>query len=213
LKQTRSTTSSLQTVIDKGILVSEHIAVDRLLPSTKGIAEKEFILSSEQQTSLVEIKDAHKLHQVVLLKGVTGSGKTMVYMRLIKEAIAKGKQALFLLPEIALTTQVVSRLKAYFGEELGVYHSRFSNNERVEIWNKVKENKYKVILGPRSALWLPFQQLAYIIVDEEHESSYKQYEPAPRFHARDAAIYLATLHKARVLLGTATPSLESSYNV
>jgi primosomal protein N' (replication factor Y) len=150
---------------------------------------------------------------VVLLQGVTGSGKTLLYIQKIRDCIAQGGQALLLLPEIGLTTQLVRRLYAYFGEELGVYHSRFSNNERVEIWEKVAQGKYKVIIGPRSAIWLPFRKLGVIICDEEHDGSYKQRDPAPRFHARDSAIYLASLHGAGVILGSATPSVESLYNV
>src|SRR5690606_37640967 len=130
---------------------------------------------------------------VVLLQGVTGSGKTLIYIEEIREQIRQGKQVLYLLPEIGLTTHLVRRLKSYFGEEMGVYHSRYSPNERVEIWDKVREKKYRLILGPRSSLWLPFQDLGMIIVDEEHDISFKQRDPAPRFHARDAAIYLAHL--------------------
>lgn len=210
LKKAKATAAQLNGLVYKGVLHTKNIAVDRV-----GFLEQKeatFTLSEEQQTALEKIKTGWEKSNVALLHGVTGSGKTLLYVQLIKEAIIQGKQALFLLPEIALTTQVVSRLRAYFGDELGVYHSRFSNNERVEIWNKVKDGKYKAVIGPRSALWLPFQDLNYIIVDEEHDSSYKQYEPAPRFHARDAAIYLATLHQAKVLLGSATPSLESSAN-
>lgn len=210
LKKAKATTSQLNTLIEKGVIRLEIIALDRLaLLEEKKIA---FELSIEQKEAFDKIKENWQKQKVALLHGVTGSGKTLVYVQLIKEAIANGKQALFLLPEIALTTQVVSRLRAYFGDELGVYHSRFTNNERVEIWNKVKEGKYKAIIGPRSAVWLPFQNLETIIVDEEHDSSFKQYEPSPRFHARDAAIYLSTLHDANVLLGSATPSLESAYN-
>lgn len=210
IKKAKASGSQLNTLVEKGVLRMEAIALDRLaLLDEKKIA---FELSNEQQEAFQKIRAAWLKHHVALLHGVTGSGKTLVYVQLIKEAIANGKQALFLLPEIALTTQVVSRLRAYFGDELGVYHSRFTNNERVEIWNKVKEGKYKAIIGPRSAIWLPFQNLETIIVDEEHDSSFKQYEPSPRFHARDAAIYLSTLYNAKVLLGSATPSLESAYN-
>lgn len=211
LKKAKATVSQLQPLVDKGILRLEQVAVDRF-SATEETREVLFSLSVEQSVALEQIKAGWEKRNVALLHGVTGSGKTLLYVQLIKEALKEGKQALFLLPEIALTTQVVSRLRAYFGDELGVYHSRFSNNERVEIWNKVKDGKYKVIVGPRSALWLPFQELSYIIVDEEHDSSYKQYEPAPRFHARDAAIYLASLHNAKVLLGSATPSIESANN-
>lgn len=211
LKKAKATTTQLNALVDKGILRAELMAVDRIgfLTAEKNVAVQ---LSREQHSALQDIKAGWKENKVLLLHGVTGSGKTMLYIELIKEAIENGKEVLFLLPEIALTTQIVSRLRAYFGDELGVYHSRFSDNERVEIWNKVKEGKYKVVLGARSALWLPFRNLQYVIVDEEHETSYKQYEPAPRFHARDAAIYLASLHNANVLLGSATPSLESAYN-
>lgn len=211
LKKAKASAAQLNALGERGILRFENIAIDRLAgPENTRITE--FSLNEPQSQAFSEIKAGWQDNKVALLHGVTGSGKTLIYVQLIREAIAAGNQALFLLPEIALTTQVVSRLRAYFGEELGVYHSRFSNNERVEIWNKVKEGKYKVVLGPRSALWLPFQNLSCIIVDEEHDTSYKQYEPAPRFHARDAAIYLASLHKAKVLLGSATPSLESTYN-
>jgi primosomal protein N' (replication factor Y) len=211
LKKAKATSSQLNTLLDKGVLRAEYIAVDRL--SFEG-SHKEVVydLSEEQQQAIEKIDKGWEQQNVALLHGVTGSGKTLIYVSLIKRAIEEGKQTLLMLPEIALTTQVLSRLRSYFGEELGVYHSRFSNNERVEIWNKVKEGKYKVVIGPRSALWLPFRELGYIIVDEEHDPSYKQYDPAPRFHARDAAIYLASLHGAKVLLGSATPSLESAHN-
>jgi len=211
LKKAKATSAQLQALIDKGILRAELLAVDRVgfMAVQK---EEELQLSTEQEQALQDIRTGWKENKVALLHGVTGSGKTMLYIRLIKEALSVGKEVLFLLPEIALTTQVVSRLRAYFGDELGVYHSRFSDNERVEIWNKVRDGKYKIVLGARSALWLPFRELQYIIVDEEHETSYKQYEPAPRFHARDAAIFLASLHGAKVLLGSATPSLESALN-
>lgn len=210
LKKAKATAAQLNALVEKGVWKFEHIALDRLA----FINEKQtaFELNAHQQEAFGKIKEGWLKHKVALLHGVTGSGKTLIYVQLIKEAIEKGAQALFLLPEIALTTQVVARLRAYFGDELGVYHSRFTNNERVEIWNKVKEGKYKAIIGPRSAIWLPFQKLDTIIVDEEHDNSFKQYEPSPRFHARDAAIYLSTLYHAKVLLGSATPSLESTYN-
>ncbi len=167
---------------------------------------------------------------VVLLHGVTSSGKTEIYVKLIEQAIAQGKQVLYLLPEIALTTQIINRLRKYFGDTVGVYHSKFSGNERVEVWNNVlsstlessnsephaasnfKLSGYKLIVGARSSLFLPFSNLGLVIVDEEHDTSYKQYDPAPRYNARDGAIYLAHIHKAKTLLGSATPSLESYYN-
>jgi primosomal protein N' (replication factor Y) len=170
-------------------------------------------------------KDNFSKKDVVLLHGVTSSGKTELYVKLIEEAIAKGKQVLYLLPEIALTTQIINRLRKYFGEGVGVYHSKFNENERVEVWNKVLNQKsgnaeqissvtseYKLIIGARSALFLPFSDLGLVIVDEEHDTSFKQYDPAPRYNARDAAIYLSHIHKAKTLLGSATPSLESYFN-
>jgi primosomal protein N' (replication factor Y) len=157
---------------------------------------------------------------VVLLHGVTSSGKTEIYVKLIEQVLAQGKQVLYLLPEIALTTQIINRLRKYFGNVVGVYHSKFNEHERVEIWNnvlKTKEQKnetpqFKLIIGARSAMFLPFSNLGLVIVDEEHDTSYKQYDPAPRYNARDGAIYLAYLHKAKTLLGSATPSLESYFN-
>jgi len=149
------------------------------------------------------------------LHGVTGSGKTEIYVQLIQEQLDLGKQVLFLLPEIALTTQLIQRLSAYFGEQIGVYHSKFNQNERVEIWNHVLNNnpsKYRIVLGARSSVFLPFQELGLIIVDEEHESSFKQYDPSPRYNARDSAIVLAHYYKAKVVLGSATPAMETFYN-
>ncbi|TAL60582.1 MAG: primosomal protein N' [Bacteroidetes bacterium] len=185
-------------------------------------------LSEEQESALKTIKQQWKEKEVVMFHGVTSSGKTEVYVRLIEETLSQGKQVLYLLPEIALTTQVVSRIKKYFGDRLGVYHSRFNENEKVEIWNHVLNHKsgvrdseagemdqtpnFQVILGARSALFLPYSNLGLVIVDEEHDASYKQFDPAPRYQARDTAIVLAGLHKAKVLLGSATPSVESFYN-
>ncbi|MCB0560707.1 MAG: primosomal protein N' [Lewinellaceae bacterium] len=168
-------------------------------------------LSEQQEQALEELRGHFRDKNVVLLHGVTGSGKTRVYIELIQEAIQRGEQVLYLLPEIALTTQITSRLEKVFGDQLSIYHSRFSNNERVEMWNGVLKDK-PVVLGARSALFLPFRKLGLIIVDEEHDSSYKQYDPSPRYNARDAAVYLAHLHGAKTLLGTATPSLESYFN-
>jgi len=150
-----------------------------------------------------------------VLVGVTGSGKTEIYVQLIQEQLDLGKQVLFLLPEIALTTQLIQRLSAYFGEQIGVYHSKFNQNERVEIWNHVLNNnpsKFRIVIGARSSVFLPFQELGLIIVDEEHESSFKQYDPSPRYNARDSAIVLAHYYKAKVLLGSATPAMETFYN-
>lgn len=211
LKKANSSSAILNNLSAKGILRITRLETDRLnAPVTAG--EKTVSLNEEQKTALGQIRQQWKEQQVVLLQGVTGSGKTMLYIELIRSALAKDKQVLFLLPEIALTTHIVSRLRQFFGEELGVYHSRFSNNERVEIWRKVQSGAYKLILGARSALWLPFNELELVIIDEEHDPSFKQYEPAPRFQARDSAIYLAQLHQAKTLLGSATPSLESIFN-
>ncbi|MBC7865065.1 MAG: primosomal protein N', partial [Bacteroidia bacterium] len=166
-------------------------------------------------------KEIYKTKSVCLLHGITGSGKTEIYLHLIKECLEKGQQVLYLVPEIALTTQLIQRIQHCFGERAGVYHSKFSENERVEIWNGVladnkKENafnqrKYDVVIGARSSLFLPFKNLGFIIIDEEHDSSFKQQDPAPRYNARDCAIYLATLHKAKVLMGTATPAIDTYY--
>lgn len=171
-----------------------------------------FDLDQEQQRAYQEIQKYFETYQTVLLHGVTGSGKTHVYMNLIEETINAGKQALYLVPEIALTTQLIRRLRNYFGNAIGIYHSRFSANERVEIWYKVLNGEYKVVLGVRSALFLPFQNLDLIVVDEEHEGTFKQNDPAPRYHARDSAIYMSHLFGGKTLLGTGTPSFESFFN-
>jgi primosomal protein N' (replication factor Y) len=171
-------------------------------------------LSDDQQKAFFEIHEGFSLEKPVLLHGVTGSGKTEIYFHIIKELVSAGKQVLYLLPEIALTTQLVKRLQTVFGEAVGVYHSKFNLNEKVEIWNDVlsNEGRFKVVVGARSSLFLPFSNLGGIIVDEEHESTFKQYDPAPRYHARDAAIYYSAVQKIPMLLGTATPSVESYYN-
>ncbi|HRP90712.1 MAG TPA: primosomal protein N' [Edaphocola sp.] len=211
-KASGATTAQVQTLAKQGVFEIKSIQVDRL--EDLGNSQKlKTELSAIQLKAQKEIVKAWEEKDVCLLQGVTGSGKTHIYIELIQTVISSGKQALFLLPEIALTTHILQRLKAYFGEELGVYHSKYSNNERIEIWKKVFEKKYKVVIGARSALWLPFQDLGLIIVDEEHDTSYKQNDPAPRFYARDAAIYLAKQYQAKVLLGSATPSIESLNNV
>lgn len=211
IERTNSTAAQVTALKDKEIFVVEEKDVDRL--GYENVDEiKEIDFTPAQQKAFDEVEKNLREKEVVLLEGVTGSGKTLLYIHKIKECLAQGKQAILLLPEIGLTTQLVSRLYAYFGDDLGVYHSRFSNNERVEIWEKVRKEQYKVVVGPRSALWLPYKELGLIVVDEEHDASYKQKDPAPRFHARDAAIYLASLHQAKVILGSATPSVESLYN-
>ncbi|MFN0030636.1 MAG: primosomal protein N' [Flavobacteriales bacterium] len=172
-------------------------------------------LSEQQQQALTEIKEHWEQKDIVLLHGITSSGKTEIYAQLIEDAVAEGKQVLFLLPEIALTTQIIQRLRKYFGKRVGVYHSGYSENERTEVWNKVMSNvpgECDIILGARSALFLPYTRLGLVIVDEEHEQSYKQHEPAPRYHARDAAIWLAIQANAKVLLGSATPAVETFWN-
>ncbi len=204
--------AALKQLIQKGILHEQKKEVDRLTWDVVVSEKKEYILSEVQQKSLHEIKTWFEKKDVVLLHGVTSSGKTQLYMELIKEALANGKQALYLLPEIALTTQLVRRLREVFGETIGIYHSKFTANERVEIWNKLLRKEYKAVIGARSALFLPFSELGLVIVDEEHDPSYKQFDPAPRYQARDAAIYLAHDTGAKVLLGTGTPSLESYEN-
>ena len=177
-----------------------------------GKLEINFTLSGVQQTALQQIENVFSDKATCLLHGVTGSGKTEIYIKLIEKVFKKGKQSLFLLPEIALTAQVIRRLQKHFGGHIAVYHSKFNNNERTELWNKVKTGEVNIILGARSAIFLPFKDLGLVIVDEEHDTSYKQQDPAPRFHARDAAIYYASLFNANVVLGTATPSLESYFN-
>lgn len=205
--------SLINTMVDKEIFEVYYLQVDRVNFADDTVKTKE--LSDIQSVALSEIKKFFNNKDVVLLKGVTGSGKTELYVKLIDEQLKLGKQVLYLLPEIALTTQIILRLKKYFGNSIAVYHSKYSLNERVEVWNNVLNNseRARLIIGVRSSVLLPFQQLGLIIVDEEHEPSYKQHEPAPRYHARDAAIILASYYKANVLLGTATPSVESYYNV
>lgn len=211
MDKSNATGSQLKAMIDKGIfLVTEHDP-DRFLFDQDQLI-KELCLSPAQEQARQEWLEKSSQKQVVLLQGVTGSGKTLLYIDAIKACLQEGRQALLLLPEIGLTTQLVRRLYNYFGAELGVYHSRFSNNERMEVWEKVRKGQYKVIAGPRSALWLPYSSLGVLVVDEEHDGSYKQKDPAPRFHARDVAIYLAGLYGAKVLLGSATPSLESLHH-
>lgn len=169
------------------------------------------VLSPEQEKARDEILKQFESFNIVLFHGITGSGKTEIYIDVINRVLDSGAQVLYLLPEIALTTQIVGRLKKIFGDRLGVYHSRFSDNERVEIWRGILEKRYSFIVGVRSSVFLPFDNLGLIIVDEEHETSYKQFDPAPRYHARDTAMMLARMHHARVLLGSATPSMESYY--
>ena len=206
--------SALQTLERNGILETQRIEVSRLNAANFELKQKKS-LTPAQQKALEEVRECQKTNIVTLLHGVTGSGKTELYVELIEEQLANGKQILYLIPEIALTTQLIERLSAYFGEQIGVYHSKFNQNERVEIWNTVlanDPNKFRLIIGARSSVFLPYQDLGLIIVDEEHENTFKQMDPSPRYNARDAAIVLGHLHKAKVLLGTATPSIESYTN-
>ena len=212
LEKSGASSAVLAALVERGVLETYLKEIGRLDISDQQ-TNAVYALNEFQQTALSSIEKQFKEKPVVLLHGVTSSGKTEIYIHLIQKILDEGKQVLYLVPEIALTTQLTSRLKRVFGKRLGVYHSKFSDAERVEIWNNVLNDKsYEVIIGVRSSIFLPFRQLGLVIVDEEHESSYKQYDPAPRYHARNAAIVLASMHGAKTLLGTATPSIESYFN-
>lgn len=209
----QSTPANIKALIDKNIFEEYFIQHDRVNFDSKKIASN-LILSEVQNRAYKEIKESFQSKEVSLLHGVTSSGKTEIYTKLIEDYIDQGKQVLYLLPEIALTTQLVTRLTQHFGNEVAVFHSKYSNNERIEVWNQVleKSDKAKIVIGARSALFLPFSNLGLVIIDEEHEQTFKQQDPAPRYHARDAAIILAQAQKAKVLLGSATPSIETYFN-
>ena len=239
LKKANATSSILATLVDKGVFESYQKRVSRL-KEYKALTDVSTInLTEKQQEAYDEIHKGFEEEKPVLLHGVTASGKTEIYIKLIQEAIDEGKQVLYLLPEIALTEQIINRLKKYFGDRVGVYHSRYDNNERVEIWQQVMNfrsqqstvngqqmltsevqkpiakslsSKYQIIIGSRSAVFLPFTDLGLIIVDEEHDSSFKQIDPAPRYSARDLAVLMSKMFHARLLMGSATPSFESYYN-
>jgi primosomal protein N' (replication factor Y) len=211
LKKSGASAAQLKSLVEKGILKIEKRQVDRIKSMPKKV-KIDFELSVAQQQALEQVKNQWKENKVCLLHGVTSSGKTNVYIKLIEEQLQKGKQVLYMLPEIALTSQVIRRLQKHFGGNIGVYHSRFSQNERVEIWNKVKSGELSVVLGARSSVFLPFNNLGLFICDEEHDASYKQQEPAPRYNGRDAGIYLAGMFNAPTLLGSGTPSVESYFN-
>ena len=217
LKSTGTASSTLNLLVKKGVLETYEKEVSRF-SGEQGTQKAPCKLNTHQKKTLSQIENGFLNKDVILFHGVTSSGKTEIYIHLINEQIKKGRQVLYLLPEIALTAQIVNRLKNIFGEKVAVYHSKFSDNERVEIWENIigktthGQQQYKVILGARSSLYLPFDKLELIIVDEEHENTYKQSDSAPRYHARDAVIMLARFHGAKVLLGTATPSIESFYN-
>lgn len=213
VEESGNSTAIIKTLIDKGILEEYFIQTDRIQYDGKE-SQSSKILNEYQREALKQVKGTFTKYNVTLLHGITSSGKTEVYVKLIEEVLLKGQQVLYLLPEIALTTQLVVRLQNYFGEQVAVFHSKYSAHERVEVYNNVLNNsdKARVILGARSSIFLPYSDLGLIIVDEEHEQSFKQFDPAPRYHARDVAIVLANMHKAKTLLGSATPSLESYYN-
>ena len=222
LQKTGIGATVLSGLVNKNILTVAEKKIDRLA-SFAGEIKVVSELSPAQSAALMQIKQSFNVKPVTLLHGVTSSGKTEIYIKLIRECLDRGKQVLYLLPEIGLTTQIIGRLTRVFGDRAGIYHSKFNDSERVEIWNKVlnfvptepeddRKSDYQLIVGTRSALFLPFKDLGLIIVDEEHENSFKQYDPTPRYHARDAAVILGHLHHAPVLMGTATPAVETYYN-
>jgi len=207
------TAAVVKALVEKEIFEEYYLQQDRVAFNGE-VSDKELQLSEAQESAFSAIKNSFLEKEVCLLHGVTSSGKTEIYIKLIEEYLQTGKQVLYLLPEIALTTQLVSRLRFHFGDKVAVFHSKYSNNERVEVWRQTLENspKAQIVIGARSALFLPFNDLGLLIVDEEHEQTFKQTDPAPRYHARDAAIVLANFHKAKVLLGSATPSIETYFN-
>ncbi|MFT4659826.1 MAG: primosomal protein N' (replication factor Y) [Patiriisocius sp.] len=213
-KESGLSSSVFKALTDKNILVQFEKEIGRVNVSNQNI-EKIKSLSDDQLSAFDSVCHGFESNDICLLHGVTSSGKTEIYVKLIIDILKEKKQVLYLVPEIALTTQLITRLRKYFGEKVGVYHSGYSQDERLEIWNDLlneKYNTYDIIIGPRSTLFLPFTNLGLVIVDEEHDASYKQYQPAPRYNARDSALVLAKLHQAKVLLGTATPSVESMWN-
>ena len=203
----------IKALVDKGVFDIYHLQIDRVSYNEVSIDQPQ-TLNPAQTQALEQLRETFQKKNVALLHGVTSSGKTEIYVNLINDFLNKGQQVLYMLPEIALTTQLISRLQQYFGNKIAVYHSRYSANERVEVWHNVltKNPKAQLVIGARSAQFLPFQNLGLVVIDEEHESSFKQYNPAPRYHARDSAIVLANFHSAKIVLGSATPSLESYYN-
>ena len=213
MNTTNASAAVIKALVDRQFLTLYQKEVGRLNTSEAAHPECMKPLNEAQTEAFDAVNAQFATKNVVLLHGVTSSGKTEIYIHLIQQALNRGEQVLYLLPEIALTVQITSRLKKVFGNRLGIYHSKYSDAERVEIWNKqLSDTPYDVILGARSAVFLPFQKLGLVVVDEEHETSFKQQDPAPRYHARSAAVVLASIYKARTLLGTATPSMESYYN-
>jgi primosomal protein N' (replication factor Y) len=218
LAKTKVSDAALKAMANKRIFLLEEKIISRFTEENHK-TQNTFTLSNSQQEAYDALKIQMEKYLVVLLHGVTSSGKTELYIKLMEDALNEGKQVLYLLPEIALTTQIINRLRKHFGDEIGVYHSRYNQNERAEVWENIAgiqqagvHTPYRIVLGPRSAMFLPYENLGLIIVDEEHDSSYKQFDPAPRYNARDAAIYLAGLHKAKVILGSATPAIETYFN-
>ena len=211
--KSNASSSQIKALIDKGIFEEYFFQTDRVKFNNSNLNISKS-LNKHQELALNEINTSFETHDISLLHGVTSSGKTEIYVKKIEAKIAQGKQVLYLVPEIALTSQLVQRLEQYFGNQIAVYHSRYSQNERLEVWNHVLNNSSsaRVVIGARSSVLLPFQDLGLIIIDEEHEQSYKQFDPAPRYHARDTAIILARIFKAKTILGSATPSIESYYN-
>jgi len=208
-----ASTAIIKTLIDKEIFWEYYLKTDRVKFDIED-TDQSMVLNEWQQEAFEEINTILSKDEVCLLHGVTSSGKTEIYIKIIENIISQGKQVLYLLPEIALTSQLVSRLQVYFGEQVLVYHSKYSVNERMEVYRHVLNSnaKAKIVLGARSSLFLPFQNLGLIVVDEEHETTYKQFDPAPRYNARDAAVVLSQMHKANILMGSATPSIESYFN-
>ncbi len=203
-------TSSIKTLATNKIIEEFDVIESRF--NQQQPTEKPALLSKAQETALAQILTSFEQKPITYLHGITGSGKTEIYIELINKVLANGEQVLFLVPEIALTTQLVVRLQKVLGSDVGVYHSRYSDNERVEVWQGVQQGRYKFVIGVRSSLFLPYDNLGLIIIDEEHEPSYKQMDPAPRYHARDAALMLAHIHHAKVIMGSGTPSVESYYH-
>ncbi|GLU44451.1 primosomal protein N' [Allomuricauda sp. NBRC 101325] len=213
-KESGSSKAVIKALIDKNVLDEYHIRKDRVEFDGDSVDAKTINLNEHQTIALEDINQGFEEEKPVLLHGVTSAGKTEVYVKLVQKCLEEDRQALYLLPEIALTSQLINRLTQYFGGQVAVYHSKYSIHERVEVWNNVLQNtvKAQVVIGARSAMFLPFSNLGLVVVDEEHENSFKQFDPAPRYHARDAAVVLAALHKANIVLGSATPSIESMYN-
>ncbi|HUZ58923.1 MAG TPA: primosomal protein N' [Hanamia sp.] len=211
LKKSGASPAQLKGLVDKNILTIQKRNTDRIQSLPKKM-EVNFELNNAQKNALNEINNGFENKEVCLVHGVTSSGKTLLYIKQIEKMVNEGKQVLYLLPEITLTAQIIRRLQLFFGGNIAIYHSKFNNNERIEIWNKIKTGELKIILGARSALFLPFKNLGLIVIDEEQDTSFKQQDPAPRYNARDASVFYASLFNAKVLMGSATPSLESYYN-